>query len=99
MQDTLLIAHVVIGILFTVVVLMQDKGVGFGTAVGGAGGGQVFTTKRGAAKILHNISVLLAFAFMATALIYVVLPVEEVDNTAPISTTTSEAIEVAPVVE
>lgn len=106
MQSTILIVHIGIGILFTIVVLMQDKGVGFGTAVGGASGGAVFTTKRGAAKVLHRLSILLATLFLATALAYVVVPADEPEVTTgtensivPVSTTTSDGTSVTPSVE
>ncbi len=101
MQYTILLSHVIIGILFSISVLMQDKGVGFGTAVGGAGGGAVFTTKRGAAKILHNVSVVLAVLFLLTALAYVVVPVDETSTAAPVisSPAAENAIEVVPSAE
>lgn len=77
MQDIVLYSHLVIGILFIISVLVQDKGVGFGTAVGGAGGGGIYTSQRGAAKILHRASVLLAVLFLGTALAYVAVPASE----------------------
>lgn len=103
MQSTLLWIHVVVGILFSLSVLMQDKGVGFGTAVGGAGGAGVYTSQRGAAKVLQYISTLLAIVFLGTALVYVVLPA---DPDAPVVTPTIETtgdtsptIDVTPVTE
>jgi protein translocase SecG subunit len=90
MQNTVLIIHVVVGILFSIIVLMQDKGVGFGTAVGGAGGGQVFTTKRGAAKVLHNLSVILAILFLLSAVVFVVVPAGEISL--PEASITSDAL-------
>ena len=78
MQETILIIHMVVGVLFIISILFQDKGVGFGTAVGGAGGEGVYISQRGPAKVLHNISVVLCVLFLATALLYVVVPVSAV---------------------
>ena len=83
MQQTLLYTHLVIGILFIISVLVQDKGVGFGTAVGGAAGAGVYTSQRGAAKLLHRTSVVLAVLFLLTALVYVVVPPAPVDTSGP----------------
>jgi len=78
MQQFVLYVHVVVGVLFIIFVLMQDRGVGFGGAIGGTGGGGFYATKRGAAKIVHRMTVVLCFLFLASALIYVVLPADPV---------------------
>jgi len=92
MQETLLIAHAVVGGLFIVTVLMQDKGVGFGGAIGGTGGGAGFyATQRGAAKVIHYLSIILCVAFFATALAYVVVPGDSAPATSPSPATSAPA--------
>ena len=83
MQDYVLYTHLVVGILFIFSVLIQDKGVGFGSAIGGAGGGSFHSTKRGAAKFFHNAALLFAFLFLVTAVLYVVVPPSQSLDSAP----------------
>lgn len=97
MQHYVLIAHVVIGMLFVLCVLIQDKGSGLSAALGGSGG--FYASQRGAAKAIHYVSVVLSVVFFATALAYVVLPADAViptETTTPIITpsVTSEPITV-----
>lgn len=82
MQNIVLIVHIIVGVLFIMLVLMQDKGVGFGSAIGGVGGGTGFySTKRGAEKVLHYLSIILATLFLITAVLYVVVPPSENTDT------------------
>lgn len=92
MQNTVLIIHVVIGMLFVLCVLIQDKGSGLSAALGGSGG--FYASQRGAAKAIHYISVVLCVVFFATALAYVVLPTDPVESGTPVSipSVTSEAV-------
>lgn len=101
MQQTILMAHVVLGTLFVICVLIQDKGTGLSAALGGSGG--FYASQRGAAKVIHYITMALCVAFFATALVYVVLPVNPSESTQPslIPSITSEplTLEAAPVGE
>ena len=86
MREIVLIIHVVVGVLFILFVLMQDRGVGFGGAIGGVGGGGFYATKRGAAKVIHYMSVVFCVIFLSSALIYFLVPASEIVNDpAPIS--------------
>ncbi|MDF2379418.1 MAG: preprotein translocase subunit SecG [Candidatus Gracilibacteria bacterium] len=69
MQQEVLIAHVVIGILLIVSILAQDKGTGLSATFGGGGG--FYASQRGAAKVIHNITVVLSVLFFLTALLYI----------------------------
>lgn len=85
MQNTVLIIHVVIGMLFVLCVLIQDKGSGLSAALGGTGG--FYASQRGAAKAIHYITMVLCVVFFTTALVYVVLPTDTVvptESTTPI---------------
>ena len=98
MQETVLYVHIGVSVLLILLVLVQDKGVGFGTAVGGSGGGASFySTQRGAAKVLHRLCALVAVLFVASALVYVALPVDQSpsavtpDESPSVNFTTTEA--------
>lgn len=89
MQEIVLLIHVIVGVLFIIFVIMQDRGVGFGGVIGGTGGGTGFyASRRGAAKVIHIITVVLCTLFLVTALVYVVLPAS-VPTSAPTVTTTT----------
>lgn len=69
MQTTLMIINVVLGILLALSILLQEKGNGFGEAIGGTGGGGGFqTTKRGAELLLSKLSIALFILFLAVSL-------------------------------
>jgi len=72
MHQALLIAHVVTGLLFVAFVLVQDKGTGLSATFGGSGG--FYASQRGAAKVMHYLSVLFCTLFILTALLYVAIP-------------------------
>ena len=63
-QDYLLLAQILISILLTVVILLQAKGAGIGTALGG-GSGSSFRTRRGVEKTLFQLTIFLAIVFLA----------------------------------
>jgi preprotein translocase subunit SecG len=66
MDTTLGIAQIVVGALLILLVLIQPKGVGLGQVFGGEG--NVYRTKRGAEKIVFNLTIILATAFAGVAL-------------------------------
>ncbi|HMN19183.1 MAG TPA: preprotein translocase subunit SecG [Candidatus Moranbacteria bacterium] len=63
---TLSIIQIVVAILLSVSILLQNRGSGLGGAFGGDFGG--YYTKRGIEKFLFYASVALAVAFLALAL-------------------------------
>lgn len=68
MYDILVVLQVVISILLVLVILSQDRGTGLSaTFGGGAGGGGFHRSKRGAEKVLANLTVVLAVAFILVA--------------------------------
>lgn len=66
MQLALNIAQVVVVILLIVSVLLQQKGSGLGAAFGGEG--NVYTTRRGAEKVIFISSIVLSVLFLGLAL-------------------------------
>jgi len=66
MKLFLLILHVLVSASLIGLILLQSSKGGLGAAFGGE---QTFRTKRGAEKIVFNATILLAFLFLVTSII------------------------------
>lgn len=66
MKNILYIIQIVISVLLIIVIMMQQKGSGLGSAFGGDSA--VYRTKRGAEKFIFRLTILLSILFLATAL-------------------------------
>jgi preprotein translocase subunit SecG len=62
-RDWINIAQILIASLLTLVLLLQAKGSGIGTALGG-GSGSSFRTRRGVEKTLFQMTIVLAIVFL-----------------------------------
>ncbi len=68
MNQTLLsVAQAILAALLVLAILLQNRGAGLGGAFGGDG--NVYRTKRGVEKRLHQATVVLAILFFGTALL------------------------------
>lgn len=65
-KDYINIAQILVSVLLTVVLLLQAKGSGIGTALGG-GTGSSFRTRRGVEKTLFQMTILLSVVFLIIA--------------------------------
>jgi preprotein translocase subunit SecG len=65
-RDYINIAQILVAIALTVVILLQAKGSGIGTALGGGTGGS-FRTRRGVEKTLFQLTIVLAVVFLAVS--------------------------------
>lgn len=70
MQKFLLLSQTVISVIITLLILMQNKDGGLGGIMGGDTG-SFKATRRGADKVIFNITVLLGILFLANALAFV----------------------------
>ncbi len=72
-ENYLNLAQLVISIVLIVVVLMQTRGGDIGAAfgAGGGGGGSSFRTRRGLEKTLFQLTIILAFVFVAMSAVSV----------------------------
>lgn len=66
----LTIIQVVLAVLLSIVILIQQQGTGLGGAFGGEG--NVYRSRRGIEKFLFSGTIILAIAFFAVALIAVI---------------------------
>ncbi len=71
MKDYLLIGQIVIAVLLIIFVLMQSKGSALGSAFGGDS--NVYKSKRGVEGFLHWGSVVLAFLFLASSIVNLII--------------------------
>lgn len=67
LSTVLTIIQLVIAGFLVLVILLQQKGAGLGSAFGGTGG--VYTSRRGVDRILFNITIVFSLVFFALALI------------------------------
>lgn len=65
------IAQVIVSILLIVVILLQNRGAGLGSAFGGSGG--VYLTKRGLEKKLFIATIVIAVIFFSLSLLGIIL--------------------------
>ncbi|MBI2476716.1 preprotein translocase subunit SecG [Candidatus Uhrbacteria bacterium] len=65
------IAQIVLGVLLMLAVLLQQRGAGLGAGFGGDSA--VFTTKRGAEKLLFHTTIILAVIFFTVSLVRLIV--------------------------
>ncbi len=65
------IAQLIVSILLIIVILLQSRGTGLGSAFGGSGG--VYLTKRGLEKKLFIITIILSVLFFSLSLLGIIL--------------------------
>lgn len=72
MDRALQIVAIIVSVMLIVIILLQVKGVGLGSMLGGGdAGGGVTRTRRGLEKTLFQLTIGLAIAFMAVAILAV----------------------------
>jgi len=67
MKNSILVVNIIIGIIITVLILVQGKGAGLGSAWGG--GGEFYQTRQGIEKIILKVTILAIFFFLIISLI------------------------------
>lgn len=68
MQSALLVSQAVISVLLSLAILVQQRGAGLSATFGGTGG--FYASKRGAEKVLHEATIVLAFLFVVNAVAF-----------------------------
>ena len=71
MKQILLISQITIGILLTILILLQQRGSSLGSAFGGSG--ELYTARRGAEKKIYWATVVLGTGFIILALLNLII--------------------------
>lgn len=58
-------------IIMTILILIQTRGASLGAGLGG-GGGEINTVRRGSDKSLHQLTIIIAFIFVASIVLGIV---------------------------
>ena len=72
-QAALQVAAILISILLVVLILLQVKGGGLGSLLGGEAGGGIARTRRGLEKTLYQITIVIAVLFLAISIVAVLV--------------------------
>ena len=71
MENIFLIIQVVISILLTILILVQNKDGGLSAVMGGSQSFQA--TNRGTEKVIYNVTIVLAVLFLVNAIVIVLI--------------------------
>ena len=71
-QTILIVIDVILGLLLTVVILLQHKGAGLGAGFGNTGV-TIASTKRGVDLFLHRATIALSILFFGTAFLLLLI--------------------------
>lgn len=71
MHTVFQIFHVVVSILLVLSILSQQRSSGLSATFGGSG--SFYVSKRGAEKVLFNLTIILAILFVASSIMYLFL--------------------------
>jgi preprotein translocase subunit SecG len=72
MEVALQIASIIVSILLIVLILLQVKGGGLGSLLGGEAGGGITRTRRGLEKTLFQITIVMAALFLGISILAVI---------------------------
>ena len=72
MSNIILVIQIIISVLVVAAILLQSRGTGLGSLMGGSGG-ETYRSKRGAEKILFTVTIILAVLFFLSSLISVIV--------------------------
>ncbi|MCL5676169.1 MAG: preprotein translocase subunit SecG [Patescibacteria group bacterium] len=71
MKNIAIVFQIIVSLGLVVLILLQSKGTGLGTAFGG--GGEIYRTKRGVEKILYLSTIILAVVFFFSSLVSILI--------------------------
>jgi len=66
-------AQIILSVLLVTVILLQQTGAGLGGAFGGADTSSGFHTRRGAEKVLFNLTIIIAILFAVSAFLALIV--------------------------
>lgn len=69
MKDIVLTLQIIISVILVILVLIQSKGGGLGSAFGGSS--QVYRSKRGVEKVINYLTIVIVIAFFLISILQV----------------------------
>jgi preprotein translocase subunit SecG len=72
-QAALQVAAIIVSVLLVVLVLLQVKGGGLGSLLGGDAGGGIARTRRGLEKTLFQLTIVISVLFLAISILAVLV--------------------------
>ena len=72
MNQILFYLQIVISIVLIVLIAIQQRGTALGAGFGG--GGEVYSTKRGAQKKIYYATIVIATVFLVLGVLYILIP-------------------------
>ncbi|MCB9454761.1 MAG: preprotein translocase subunit SecG [Anaerolineaceae bacterium] len=73
MQVALQIASIIVSVILVILILLQVKGGGLGSLLGGETGGGLTRTRRGLEKTMFQVTIALSIAFLAISIFSVIV--------------------------
>ncbi|MAS33438.1 MAG: preprotein translocase subunit SecG [Anaerolineaceae bacterium] len=73
MQSALQIAAIIVSVLLIVLILLQVKGGGLGSLLGGESGLGIARTRRGLEKTLYQLTIVMSIVFLAISIVAVMV--------------------------
>ncbi|MBZ0276242.1 MAG: preprotein translocase subunit SecG [Anaerolineae bacterium] len=73
MQAAMQVVSIIVSIILIVLILLQVKGGGLGSLMGGESGGGLARTRRGLEKTIFQVTIALAIAFLAISIFSVIV--------------------------
>lgn len=68
MHTALLITQIVVSLLLSLLILIQERGSGLGEGIAGTGGATIQVKKRGAERVLAQVTVVMIVVFLGLSL-------------------------------
>jgi preprotein translocase subunit SecG len=72
-QGALQIAAIIVSVLLIILILLQVKGGGLGSLMGGDAGGGIARTRRGLEKTLYQLTIVMSIVFLAISIVAVLV--------------------------
>ena len=72
-QAALQVAAIIVSIILIVLILLQVKGGGLGSLLGGDAGGGIARTRRGLEKTLYQLTIIMSILFLAISIVAVLV--------------------------
>jgi preprotein translocase subunit SecG len=72
-QGALQIAAIIVSVLLIILIILQVKGGGLGSLMGGDAGGGIARTRRGLEKTLYQLTIVMSIVFLAISIVAVLV--------------------------